>query len=399
MYEPDKKILEKYADLLVNFALNSGKGVQEDDVVMCVVDDVAKPFLLELYTAILKAGAHPMMRMLPSGFSKVFYEHANDKQLIFFPENYMKSRCDVIDHQIGMISEVDPHELKDVDPKKIFQSADASKKIREWLFAKEGRGEFTWTLGLYGTEAMAKEANMSIEEYWDVIIDACYLDKPDPKKEWRKIMDEQERLKKVLDDMHIEWLHVKGENTDLKVQIGKFRKWMGGSGRNIPSYELFISPDARGTEGYIYFNQPLYRYGNLIKDIRLEFKNGVVTNFDASQGKKLIESMLARENANRIGEFSLTDGRVSRITKFMANTLYDENVGGKYGNTHIAVGMAYKDSYTGDESKVSKEEWADIGFNESPEHTDIISTEDRVVTATLPDGTEKIIYMDGKFTV
>jgi aminopeptidase len=60
----------------------------------------------------------------------------------------------------------------------------------------------------------------------------------------------------------------------------------------------------------------------------------------------MLLEMISAENANKIGEFSLTDKRLSRITRFMADTLYDENVGGEYGNTHIAVGNAYKDSYT-----------------------------------------------------
>ncbi len=83
----------------------------------------------------------------------------------------------------------------------------------------------------------------------------------------------------------------------------------------------------------------------------------------------------------------------------MANTLFDENVGGKYGNTHIAVGMSYKDAYDGDPIKVKKAEWEKMGFNDSGEHCDIISTEDRVVTAILKNGEEKIIYKNGRFVV
>lgn len=66
--------------------------------------------------------------------------------------------------------------------------------------------------------------------------------------------------------------------------------------------------------------------------------------------------MIAVEHADKIGEYSLTDKRLSRITKLMGETLYDENVGGEYGNTHLALGSAYKDSYIGDESAVSPEE-------------------------------------------
>jgi aminopeptidase len=181
--------------------------------------------------------------------------------------------------------------------------------------------------------------------------------------------------------------------------MGEKRQFIGGAGRNIPSFELFTSPDWRGTEGVIAFNQPLYRYGNLIEEVSLRFKKGRVVAAAAKKGEKLLKEMLKRPNADKVGEFSLTDARFSRITKFMANTLFDENMGGKYGNTHIAVGMSYKDAYDGDPSTLSRAEYKKLGFVDSGEHCDIISTEDRAVTAQLKNGQEKIIYQDGKFTV
>jgi aminopeptidase len=107
--------------------------------------------------------------------------------------------------------------------------------------------------------------------------------------------------------------------------------------------------------------------------------------------------MIASENADKVGEFSLTDRRFSRITKFMAETLYDENVGGPFGNTHIALGKSYHDCYAGDPGGVAAAEWERLGFNESSVHTDIVSTTDRTVTATLRDGTEQVIYTGGEF--
>jgi aminopeptidase len=174
---------------------------------------------------------------------------------------------------------------------------------------------------------------------------------------------------------------------------------MGGSGRNIPSFECFTSPDWRGTEGWVKFNQPLYRYGNVLKDIRLEFKNGLVSKAHAGVGNKLLQEMFKTPNANKLGEYSLTDGRMSRITHVMAETLFDENIGGPQGNTHMAVGMAYKDCYRGDGKKLTKKDWEAKGFNDSAEHTDIISTTRRTVTATLTNGVEKVIYKDGKFVL
>jgi aminopeptidase len=101
--------------------------------------------------------------------------------------------------------------------------------------------------------------------------------------------------------------------------------------------------------------------------------------------------------AARIGEYSLTDGRHSRITRFMANTLFDENRGGPTGNTHLALGQAYEEMFTGDVANTTREQFAALGFNHSSIHVDIISTSDRHVTATLRDGSTVPIYAGGQF--
>jgi aminopeptidase len=81
----------------------------------------------------------------------------------------------------------------------------------------------------------------------------------------------------------------------------------------------------------------------------------------------------------------------------MAETLFDENVGGPFGNTHIALGKSYHDCYDGDPAALTSEEWDALGYNDSSVHTDIVSTTDRTVTATLRDGSEMVIYSDGQF--
>jgi aminopeptidase len=101
-----------------------------------------------------------------------------------------------------------------------------------------------------------------------------------------------------------------------------------------------------------------------------------------------------------VGEFSLTDARTSRITKFMWETLYDENVWWKYGNTHIALWRAFDECYNGDISKLNDPKFKEsIGLNTSAEHVDIISTTNRTVTATLQDWSKKIIYKNWQFTI
>lgn len=288
MYHPSKKILEKYADVLVNYALNSGKGVKKGEVVLLQVPESAKPMLVVLQKAVLKAGAHPIIQYLPDGMSREFYKLANQEQIKFFPAKYLKGRIDEIDHSIFMIADTDKHELEGIDPKMIMDKSLAFKPYMDWRNKKENAGKFTWTLGLYGTKAGADEAGMTEEEYWKEIIKACYLNDKDPVAIWKKIAAEVERVKSKLDALQIEKVRIESDNTDLTVVLGKNRKWMGGSGRNIPSFEIFISPDCRYTEGYISFNQPLYRYGNLIKDIYLEFKNGKVVKATAKKGEKIL---------------------------------------------------------------------------------------------------------------
>jgi aminopeptidase len=271
------------------------------------------------------------------------------------------------------------------------------KPLLDWRGEKENEGRFSWTLGLYGTPAMAEEAQMSLEEYWQQIIHACFLDEQDPIARWREVQAQIDVTKQGLDALQIERVHVEGEDADLWVTVGESRRWLGGRGRNIPSFELFTSPDWRGTEGWIRFNQPLYRYGNLVKGIRLAFVDGRVTEASAEENETVLTEMIATEGADRVGEFSLTDKRLSRITRFMAQTLYDENVGGPFGNTHIAVGRSYQDAYDGDPAAVNEMEWERLGFNQSSVHTDIVSTSDRIVTATLRDGSERVIYEGGEF--
>ncbi len=404
MYLPSKNILVNYANILVNFALGGGGGIKKGEIVHLVIPESAKPLMLEINKSIIKAGGHLILSYLPdetnrNNHSKDFYELASDDQLNFFPNKYKKGLIDQIDHTLFILAEADKHSLDGVDPKKIMQHQIANKPYMDWRNQKEHSGRYTWTIALYGTQSMADEAGLSLSDYWQQIIDACFLQEDDPILKWKQVVLEIDEIKSKLNNMPIDKLHIKGEDVDLNITMGEKRLWKGGGGRNIPSFEIFTSPDWRGTNGWIKFNQPLYRYGNLIDGIELEFKNGIVVSSKATKNEKVLKEMIATSNADKIGEFSLTDSRHSRITKFMAETLYDENMGGDQGNTHIALGMAYADCYDGQVSDLTKQQKDDLGFNDSVVHTDIISTTKRKVTATLTDGSQKVIYQDGKFVV
>lgn len=410
-YVPSDEILKKYADVLINFALGGGKGIKKGEVVRVSASESCKPLYVAVCNAIVDAGGHALSHYGPDdehgdkrrniSVSRYFYEHAQPHQLNFFPAKYLKGLVDQMDHSVFLLAEKDPHALKGVDGKKIMARGLALKPFMDWRHEKEWKGKFTWTIALYGTPAMAREAGLSEKEYWSQIIKACFLDEKNPIAKWKQVYRDIEKYRSRLNKLSpkIDKLHAVGPDMDLWIRLGDKRHWHAGSGRNIPSFEIFTSPDWRGTNGWIRFNQPLYRYSNKITGIELWFKDGKVVKSKAKTNEKLLKEMIATKNADKIGEYSLTDRRHSRITKFMAETLFDENMGGPYGNTHLALGMSYRDTYAGDVSKLTTKEAERLGFNDSSVHTDIISTTRRTVTAHLKDGSTKVIYKDGQFVL
>jgi aminopeptidase len=399
MYQPSEEMLRKYASVLVNFALGSGDGIQKNDVVLIAAQTPGLPLAREVYRTVVQSGGHPLMNIIDDDARKILLSEGSDPQIGFFPEKYYRGLGDTIDHSVRILADRDPLYLSAVDPRRILLNTTSTKPYRDQLDAKEDAGSFTWTLCLYGTDGVAKEAGMSPQEYWTQIERACFLTEPEPIAMWKSVYGNLRRIIGELNDMPVVKIRVRADHTDLTVGLGEKRRWLGGRGRNIPSFEIFTSPDWRGVEGKIFFDLPLYRYGQIIHEVRLEIRGGRVVTATAAKNEKLLLEMIGQNNADKIGEFSLTDRRFSRITRFMAETLYDENFGGEYGNTHLALGKAYHDACSVDPKKLTEDDFGNMGFNDSPEHTDLVATTDRVVTATLNDGSTKVIYEGGEFKV
>jgi len=285
-----------------------------------------------------------------------------------------------------------------VDPRRIGTAAVARKFMRDIMDQREQTGEFGWTLCLYPTAAMAEAAGLSMDDFKAQVVKACFLDSDDPSAKWMEIFDEAEKVKAWLNALDIEHLRIESEHTDLIVVPGEQRRWLGVSGHNIPSFEIFLSPDWRGTEGVYYADQPSFRSGNFVEGVRLTFEKGVAVRTEAKTGGEFVAKQLTLdEGASRLGEFSLTDRRFSKISAFMANTLFDENFGGEQGNCHVAVGASYSDTFAGDQSTLDAARKEALGFNDSALHWDLVNTERKTVTATLKGGEELVIYRDGQF--
>ena len=392
--------LEKYADVMI-WALKAARRngtFKPYDTVLLRTDVASLPLAQTIYQKLLKGHLQPVLRInAPEEFAKTFYLTADKKQLAFLAPGEKEFQGG-INGLIALHAPQDLTHLKTVDPARIAVSAVARKPIREILDAREQKGLFSWTLCNYPTEELAKRAGLSAKEYANQVARACFLNEKDPVKKWKEVTKQINEIGAWLSSLPIETLHIESAHMDFEVLVGEKRKFIAGGGCNVPSFEIFTSPDWRGTKGVYFADLSSYRSGNYVKGVRLEFKNGRVVKAEAEQGAEFVRKMLAMDRgASQIGEFSLTDRRFSKITKFMADILYDENFGGKYGNCHVAVGASYADTFTGPQAKLDKKLKEKLGFNDSSLHWDLINTENKKVTAKLKNGTTVTIYEKGEF--
>jgi len=391
--------MDRYASVLLWAQKTARRGkFKRNDIVLIRYDLDAMKMAERLQAKILDTGMHPILRLgLTSNMERIFFEKANNRQLVF----QLPGEKELFEHLNGGIYLHAPDSLThltDVDPKKIGKAAVARKPLRNILDKREEMGMFGWTLCMLPTPALAKQARLTMRQYTNQIIKACYLDSDDPVREWKTIHKHAVALKKWMNSMEVAYYHVESNSVDLRITPGQHRKWIGLSGHNIPSFEIFLSPDWRGTQGVYVANQPCFRSGNYVKGLRLEFKKGKAIKFEAEEGKDFVIKQVAMDKgACRVGEFSLTDKRFSKIDKFMAHTLFDENYGGRYGNCHIALGASYSDTYNGNPAELTSERKRKLGFNDSALHWDLVNTEKKTVTAHLTSGGKVVVYENGMF--
>ncbi len=370
------------------------------DLILLRFDQPATPLAEAVFDLLMDEGMVPVARQnLTSNMELSFYGKGSDTQIKTVPPGDRE----LMQNLSGLISLIAPQSLTHLagtDPSKIGQAAVARKFLREIMEGREQTGAFGWTLCAYPTPEQARCAGLSVEEYARVIRQACFLDDADPAARWAGVFEDAQRVKQALGQLDIQSLRIESEHCDLIVTPGAQRRWLGVSGHNIPSFEIFLSPDWRGTEGVYFADQPSYRSGNRVEGVRLEFKVGRAVTVTAKEGQEFVQKQLAMdEGAAQLGEFSLTDRRHSRIDTFMANTLFDENFGGPFGNCHVAVGASYADTFAGDQATLDAELKQTLGFNDSALHWDLVNTEDKTVTATLAGGGSKVIYTGGEFAL
>jgi aminopeptidase len=391
--------LNRYADVLLWALKVARRGrFRSRDIVLLQYDHRALPLAEILYERILALDMNPVQRMVATVvMEQDFFEQSKNHQLVFLAPGD-REFYGGLNGRIYLRAPDSLTHLRHVEPTRIGKTLVARKPLRDILDKREEAGAYGWTLCTLPTEELAGQARLSPEEYTNQIIKACYLDEEDPVSRWKSIRAEVLRLRRWLDGFAIRHLHIESENIDLHITPGEGRRWIGVSGHNIPSFEIFTSPDWRGTEGRYFANLPSFHSGNYIEGVRLTFERGKAVGIEAEKGGEFAAKQLVMDQgACRLGEFSLTDRRFSRIDRFMADTLFDENHGGKFGNCHIALGSSYTATFAGDPGTLTRQAKRRLGFNDSALHWDLVNTEDKRVTARLAGGGEIVIYEGGAF--
>jgi len=250
-----------------------------------------------------------------------------------------------------------------------------------------------WATQVYGEP--------DVERLWTAVACAMRLDEPDPVARWRERAATLAARAAALDELQISKLRYVGEGTDLTVGLIPGCRWTGGSVTdpagvvympNIPTEEVFTSPDRRRAEGIVRVTKPVIIAGQLVERLRLTFAEGRISEVAASVGVDVARAQLDSDRGARsLGEVALVDkeSRVAQAGTVFHNTLFDENAG-----SHIAWGQSLPFAIDNSQELAPDERYA-VGLNASGVHTDIvIGGEGLTVTAKTPQGWVPLLEND-----
>ena len=301
---------------------------------------------------------------------------------------------------ITLVGDPDPHLLDGVDPAKVAAfGVEEARAYREAVLEQQLR----WTVVAAPNPGWATEVfgEPDMERLWDAVATAMRLDEADPVTSWRERAADLAARARALDALDLTEVRYRSADTDLTVGLVPNARWTGGSMDdpdgvtympNIPTEEVFTSPDRRRADGVISLTKPVIIGGVVVEGLKVTFGGGRITDVTATSGTESVRAQLGiDEGARSLGEVSLVD-RDSRIAKagiLFHNMLFDENAA-----CHVAWGQSFPFAVA-DGLAMSNEERYEIGLNRSVIHTDVvIGGQGLTVSGTGPKGTVEILRDD-----
>ena len=277
--------------------------------------------------------------------------------------------------------------LGDLDPERVAKTFPSATPVRRANMKLLDDDAGAWLVVGCATEGWAEEVygEPDVDRLWEAIAFTCRLDEPDPVAAWQEHVEALRRRAGLLDERGFDAVRFRGPGTDLTVGLLPQARWAGAEKQtssgirfvpNLPTEEVFTTPDCRRTEGRVRSTLPLMLHsGTIVHDLELRFEHGEITEVRASAEVSAVEAELAQDpGARRLGEIALVDrnSRVGRLNTVFFHTLFDENAA-----SHIAYGGAYLSPFDG-VIGLPDEELQEMGINRSLIHTDLMIGSDEV---------------------
>jgi aminopeptidase len=285
-----------------------------------------------------------MINTLPD-IDELFFKYASDEQLRHVPRP-IEIAMETYDVRINILAESNTKALSNIAPASIVLQQQARKGLMHTFMHRSATGELRWILAPFPTNAFAQDAEMGLTEYEDFVYNACLPDMNDPIDYWQKVSRRQQKIADWLKGK--KQVHVKGNETDLRLSIDG-RSFVNCDGhQNMPDGEIFTGPVEDSIEGCVYFSYPAIYKGKEVTGIRLWFEDGRVVRASAEKNGDFLQKILDTDAGSRfVGEFAI--GTNENITLFTHEILFDEKIGGSF---HLALGAGYPETGSKNESSI-----------------------------------------------
>ena len=359
----------KLAHVLVTYAV----GVEPGNLVRVSGSSVTEPLITALYEEVIRAGGHPVVRMIPDACQEILLRFAAEGQLAYL-DRLALQEVETIDCSIGVWGNANTRSLSGIEPSRQALASKARKPIVERFLKRAAEKQLRWVGTEFPTQASAQDAGMSLLDFEDFVFRAGLLHLPNPGAAWQEVHERQQRVCDGLESG--QELHFRTPSgTDLTVGIAG-RHWLNSDGHhNFPDGEVYTGPVEDCTQGTLALTFPAVYEGREAEGVRIVFRDGRAVDASADKGEKYLIQMLDQDPGARVlGEvaFGLNYG----VTRFMRNLTFDEKIGGTF---HVALGASYPESG---------------GKNESGLHWDMVCDLSKGGTVEL-DG--QCISIDGRF--
>lgn len=401
-----KTVMRSYAKLIVRVGANVQKGQE-----VRVFASLDQPeFIKMLAEECYKAGAsrvtvdwnYPELTKLSARYMKL--------RDLSETREWEKARMqDMVDHlpvRIFIESE-DPDGLRGINPKYFKAFAARIKISKPYRDAIDNKHQ--WCIAAVPGEAWAKKVHpelskrAAVEQLWKDLLYTARADGEDPIADWEEHNRDLKARSKYLNDLHLRELRYHSANgTDFKVGLIPTAEFHAGRDKtmqgvvydpNMPTEEVFTSPDRRTAEGIVYATKPLSYQGQLIENFSVRFEKGRAVEVKAEKGQDVLEQIISMdEGCHYLGECALVpkESPIHQSGLLFYNTLFDENAA-----CHLALGFGFDECVKGFEN-MTKEELYEIGVNDAGNHTDfMIGSDDLSIDGVDEHGNVHPIFRNG----